>query len=117
LVQRTIAQERRRVRGWGWAAVILWLIVGAHSILTRLATLLVMGGILPQRLHEGLGYANAFAMVSGILSLTWPMLLCAAALCTVKFILVSRQATLRQIRAELAAISEEVRRLGGNAKR
>jgi hypothetical protein len=117
LVEEIARHERGRVRGWGWAAVILWLIVGAGLLLVRAATLFVDYFILPLWREGGGGYPNTFFITSHIALLIWPIVLCAAALCTVKFILVSRQATLRQIQAELAGISAEVQRLVAAEKR
>jgi len=117
LVEEIARHERGRVRGWGWAAVILWLVAGIELIVWRAAGGFVTFFIVPQRLREGLGYPNTFAIVAYFDSLIWPIVLCAAALCTVKFILVSRQATLRQIQAELAGISAEVQRLVTAEKR
>jgi hypothetical protein len=116
MVQQVVAQSRRRVRLWGWAAAILWAIVGVHLFVLRVATLFVAYFIVPMRLNEGRGYPNTFWLASNIAAMIWPMLLCAAALSTMKFILVSRRATLRQIQAELACISAQVKRLVESAK-
>lgn len=117
LVAEIARHERGRVRAWGWAAVILWLIVGAGLLLVRAAALFVDYFILPLWRQGGGGYPGTFLITSHIALLIWPIILCAAALCTVKFILVSRQATLRQIQAELAGISAEVQRLVTAEKR
>jgi len=116
VVQQAIAQARRRVRAWGWAAVILWIFVGVHFFVLRAAIIFVRYFNYPTRLQEGRGYPDTFWVTSNIASLLWPVFLCAAALCTMQFIFVSRQATLRQIQAELADISAEIKRLAETRK-
>jgi hypothetical protein len=108
MVRSIVDRERRRIRRWGWAAAILWIFIGVHMLIERVAVLFVAIYILPLRLQEGLGPPGSFCLTVSIVEILWPLLLCAAALCTMKFILVSRQATLRQIQGELAEISRQM---------
>jgi hypothetical protein len=111
MVRSIVDRERRRIRRWGWAAAILWIFIGVHMLIERLAVLFVTIYIYPARLQEGRGFPNTFGLTVFIVEILWPLLLCAAALCTMKFILVSRQATLRQIQGELAEISRQMQAL------
>ncbi len=114
-IQAMMERERRRVRVWEWLTIGLWVALGVEAFLGRGVGFIYSVFILPHR-AQGEGVPNTLAFILQVTSVVWPVLMCAAALCTVKFILASRQATLRQIQAELAEISEYVRGLAGRER-
>lgn len=111
MVRQVIAQSRQQVHRWGWLTVGLWIALAAEAVFMRSVAMVYAIFIFPRRLMEGQGYSNTLFNLSHLSAVIWPVILCAAALCTVKFIVVSRQATLRQIQAELVSISEQIRTL------
>ncbi|MCX5672913.1 MAG: hypothetical protein NTU94_16480 [Planctomycetota bacterium] len=115
-VQAMMEQERRRVRLWEGLTIGLWVALGVEAFLGRGVGFIYSVFILPHRVAQGEGVSNTLAFILQVTSVVWPVVMCAAALCTVKFILASRQATLRQIQAELAEISEHIRALAGRER-
>jgi hypothetical protein len=89
--------------------------LGVEAFLGRGAGFIYSVFIPPNR-AQGEGVSNTLAFILQVTSVVWPVVMGAAALCTVKFILASRQATLRQIQAELAEIAEHVRALAGRER-
>ncbi len=117
IVDRTVRRERGRLRLWAAATVALWVAVAGYCVLSTYLFLMFFYPILADRaLSQGAHGKNrevvaALADYLLISNIIWPTLLLAAALLTVAFILKSRRATLRQIQAELAGISDQIRTL------
>jgi hypothetical protein len=117
LTQRILERDRRRIRLLVGLAALFWLLTAAGVICLCPFYVLMVA----PRLHAyQAGRAqlandwNDWAMVGHwaaywILACILSLLL--AAICTVLLILLSRRATLRQINASLAEISEQLRQL------
>ena len=112
-----VRRERRRVGAWAVTTAVLWAITGLYllvliftylSIIHPAVNELLTGGELsPQSRQE-----HATAIIGGLKALCWwPILLIVAAGCTTWFTLASRRATLRQIQASLAQISDQLRQM------
>jgi type II secretory pathway component PulF len=117
IVDEITRRERRRVRVWAIATGALWVLAVAYL----LGLLWFYMVLLHPRFHEFLtseetGPAQMQEFARVLISwfkalLVWPVLLFAAAACTTIFTLASRRATLRQIQASLADISEQLKGL------
>lgn len=118
LMRRILDRDRRRVRRLAVLATFFWVLTAAEVIC---ACPFYVMNVAPRlrAYHAGraqlardwdawarVGEWAAYWLVACILSLL------VAALCTVLLVLLSRRATLRQINANLAAISEQLRAAG-----
>jgi hypothetical protein len=124
LTWKILDQDRRRVRRWVIVAVVLWLlaatgIVGAFVAFGLLfpahAKAMQQAGVpeIPEKLPAEIQSLHlvltAFlAKISFLVALS-VLVLVLATLATLLVVLVSRRATLRQINANLIAISEQLR--------
>jgi hypothetical protein len=118
LTRQILERDRRRIRLLAGLATLFWILTAA-GIICLCPFYVIM--IAPRLRAYQAGRAqlandwDAWAMVGDwaaywILACIISLLL--AALCTVLLILLSRRATLRQINASLAEISEQLKRLG-----
>jgi hypothetical protein len=117
IVDEVTRRERRRVRVWAVATGVLWVLAAAYL----LGLLWFYVCFLHPVFHEYFTRADVtpeamqprmrvvFMLLKALL--WWPGLLFLAAASTTLFTLASRRATLRQIQASLAEISEQVKSL------
>lgn len=124
LAGKVLQQERRRIRLLTGLTILLWLVAAAgvfwvtyvatwhiypkqHKLMrdATLSNLPVEEIVAIQALHFQALEVCTRVVAAAFVALTL------AALCTVLLVLVSRRATLRQINAQLAEISEQLRQL------
>ena len=117
LTDRVLARDRRRVRLLAGLAALFWLLAAAGVV--AFCPFYVMN-VAPRLRAYHAGRAQlqndweAWARVgewAAYLSLACVLSLFLAAVCTLLLVLFSRRATLRQINASLADISEQLRQL------
>jgi hypothetical protein len=120
---RTMRRERLRMGLWTGATLFLWGLAATACIANMMGFMVFFYPLLTQMVQESTKRPDHGRFVMGVLAdylfyanIIWPLLLTAAAACTVLFILRSRRATLRQIQASLAEISAEVRQLAETRK-
>ena len=119
-IERIRTRERLRVRLWAIGTAVLWIITAGYLVALLLGYLV----LIHPALHEHFTYDDADpAHMERIMApillglkalLVWPILLLVSAACTTGLVLASRRATLRQIQASLARISEQLRTLTTN---
>ncbi len=124
---KILEHDKRRVRRQIFVAVAFWLMAAFVALAVA-----VMGGLvmpaLAQQLHvqEGIQLDDAktpiftlakFVTIHTVLGTVSFILLVLAGLFTVRLLWLSRQATLRQLNANLAAISEQLKQLTNSAGR
>jgi hypothetical protein len=117
VAESIVRRERRRVRLWAVATTGLWVLTAAYLLIlvfTYLALLhpavneFVTGGEMNDQARQDF----AGAIIDWIWALLWwPITLVVAAGCTTWFTLASRRATLQQIQASLAQISEHIKQM------
>ncbi|MHC4217809.1 MAG: hypothetical protein ACYSU7_05060 [Planctomycetota bacterium] len=110
-----VRRERWRVRLWAVATAGLWVVTAAYLLILVFTYLLLLhpavnefvtGGDMNDRARQDF----ATALIDWFWALMWwPVTLVVAAAGTIWFTLASRRATLRQIQASLAEISEQLR--------
>jgi hypothetical protein len=118
-------REQSRVRGWTIGAIAMWILVAGLLGLIHWAALVF---VYPKLIHtwtEAAGLAeDANRELTGALAtivqmataahIIWAVLLLLASAMTIKLVLASRRATLGQIQASLAEMSEQLRELAQN---
>ena len=112
-----IRRERRRVRCWAIATVGLWVVTALYLF----GLLWFYAMIIHPVIHEFFTTEDVdpgamkprMEIIAKLLlaMLYWPALLVLAGTCTLFFTLASRRATLRQIQAQLADISTQLREM------
>ncbi len=120
-------REQFRVRGWAIGATAMWILVAGTLGLIHWAALVF---IYPKLIHtwtEAAGLAEdanreltkALAIIVQMATaahIIWAVLLLLASAMTIKLVLASRRATLGQIQASLAEMSEQLRELELNKR-
>jgi ABC-type Fe3+ transport system permease subunit len=122
-VWHILDRDRRRVRLLTWAVVIVWALAGAlvleglisygftFPMQAQLHSRSTEGQLTPRERDE-MQRIILMSFQKGTLLIAFSVFLMAwAALCTVFLILASRKATLRQVNASLAEISDQLKRL------
>ena len=117
VAEAIVRRERWRVRLWATATAGLWVVTAAYLLILVFTYLMLLhpavnefvtGGEMNDRARQDF----AAAIVDWVWALLWwPVTLIVAAACTTWFTLATRRATLRQIQASLAEISEQLKRL------
>lgn len=115
--ERIVRRERWRVQLWAVATGALWVVTALYLLVLLWFYVVFVHPVLHE--HFTSEYVDPSAMkprmmlVISLLKalLWWPGLLFLAAACTTLFTLASRRATLRQIHARLAEISEQLKAL------
>ena len=117
MTEKVLARDRRRIRLLAGLAALFWVLTTAGVVAFCPFYVLQVAPRL-RAYHEGRKQLqddwDAWAMVgewAAYLSLACVVSLLLAAVCTLLLVLFSRRATLRQINARLAEISEQLRQL------
>lgn len=117
-VERIILRERKRVRWWAIATAGLWIITAALFFAICYVYMVFVNPLVVELLtasNENWGQLRSATFYGLSALLVWPILLFLSAACTTGFILASRRATLRQIQADLARITEQLKALAENS--
>ncbi|MBN2022474.1 MAG: hypothetical protein JW809_06730 [Pirellulales bacterium] len=125
IAESTVRKARRRGTILGWATAVLWAAVAAGHVVFYLVLYIKFFPVVEKIIHDAyeteggrpvpyetvsyvLGYFQWFAMTSAYV---WAGLIAAAAACTILYVMASRRATLHQLHAGLAEISDQLRAL------
>ncbi len=117
VAETIVRRERRRVCAWALATSFLWVITAAYLLILMFTYLAIVHPAVNELLTGGelspeARQRYAAVIIGGLKALLWwPVMLIVAAACTTWFTLASRRATLRQIQASLAQISEQLKRM------
>lgn len=121
IVDEITRRERRRVCIWAIATGVLWVLAAAYLLALLWFYMCFLHPIIHEYFTSGDLDPNEIkpplnVMITLLKALLWwPGLLFLAAASTTLFTLASRRATLRQIQASLAEISEQLRDLSTKA--
>ncbi|MHC4141291.1 MAG: hypothetical protein ACYSUF_05185 [Planctomycetota bacterium] len=117
VAESIVRRERWRVRLWAAATAGLWVVTAAYLLILVFTYMLLLhpavnefvtGGEMNDRAREDF----AAAIIDWLWALLWwPITLVVAAAGSIWFTLASRRATLRQIQASLAQISDQLKQM------
>jgi hypothetical protein len=114
-IRRIVRSEKRRMRLWTATTAGLWIITTAYFIGLWLCYMVFVHPALHELLSQEEVDAALLVNVKAVLLIglkalvVWPLLLLVSAACTTWLVLTSRRSTLRQMHANLAQISEQLR--------
>ena len=120
-------REQSRVRGWAIGATVMWILVAGLLGLIHWAAVIF---VYPKLIHtwteaagleedanrELTGALATIVQMATAAHIIWAVLLLLASAMTIKLVLASRRATLRQIHESLAEMSEQLRVLAENQR-
>ena len=121
-----IRRAKMRSAALGWTTLILWLLVAGGFVAYNLVFFTFFYPLLVEIVNEGFDPSGpeldklqevlrVLPSVTMIWAYAWAGLVALSATCTVLYVMASRKATLSQIHAGLAEMSEQLKVLSTNA--